>query len=523
MGYCKFCGSELKTNASFCSVCGAKIMDELDELAIRFLNGDQDAFSMIYSSTYSWVIKFISARVNSSDVEDCAQQAYLKLYKNIGLYSPQAGRFRPWFNTLLSNCCRDFYRSVARYNSRMESMYDEEDNEIEFVDPGITPEQYMEQKDIANIVGQVLSELNDNQRQCLMLYYIEGMKYQEIADTLDIPLNSVKSSINKGKAKAQTKLVEMEKRGVKLFNIAPFPLFIILLRSCDFSLFYSFAGVWSKFIGALAFTATTGAAGGAAMAGTGAGAMGFAGAQGGMAAGTVAGATAAGAYTMGGNGAAAVANTRAGVAGGQMINTGMQGSSYGAGYASIPTGPSGSAMGRSVASKAASTVGKKIATSIVGTSMAAALVVGGVEFKKLNDEKHYIGDFIETQHDDQLMSIAEFSEIAASAGNQYTENGSGTVNGQGTEASNTGAFYKKIYADKLNELIADYGDCKRIEYSKLRGKKDSILGTAIAAYTNEVTYTGLIFASMMDMDADGVDELVYAYRDGYNKKVEGYI
>jgi len=151
MKYCIYCGSEQIENESICHVCGAEVIDgieKLDELVIRYLKGENEAFSEIYSITYGWVIKYISARIDVCDVEDCAQQLYLKLYNNIEKYNPESGKFVSWFKTLLSNCCKDFYRSVSRYNLHTDSMYDEEGKEKEFVDPGITPEQYIELKDI---------------------------------------------------------------------------------------------------------------------------------------------------------------------------------------------------------------------------------------------------------------------------------------------------------------------------------------------------------------------------------------
>ncbi len=501
MKYCKECGSELRTKASFCSICGAKVIDELDELAIRFLNGDQDAFSEIYSRTYSWVIKYISARVNSCDVEDCAQQAYLKLYNNIGSYHPESGRFRPWFNTVLSNCCKDVYKSVARYNSHLESMYDEEDNEIEFVDPGISPEQYMEQQDIANILNQVLSELNDNQRQCLMLYYLEDMKYQEIADILDIPLNSVKSSINKGKAKAQTKLVEMEKRGVKLFNIAPFSFFIVLLRSCDFSAFYSFTGVWTQFINGLTAGTAAGTAAGAAAAGTS-----VAGTGGASSVGVGEGAASAGIMASGG-----------GVAGSTMGGE-VAGSSVGAAAAnSSVAGAKAGAVGSGTAKAAATVAGKSVAAKIaIGLSITALATTAAVAVIAIDKNK---------KEDKTTEITTEIStEVASVTTEEVTEEDT-------TEASTDVAVDDKTarynaFAEVLSKAENAYGVGEMIKVSELdfSGQQvdiNDLEAAGVCAYNS--TYKGVFYAKLLDFDNDGDEELLYLYRSGAGKYIYEHV
>ena len=69
--YCPSCGMEIDDNSRFCSTCGEKITDVLNDLGIRYKSGDQSAFQEIYDDTVSWVRSYVYNRVSSNNVEDC--------------------------------------------------------------------------------------------------------------------------------------------------------------------------------------------------------------------------------------------------------------------------------------------------------------------------------------------------------------------------------------------------------------------------------------------------------------------
>lgn len=67
-----------------------------------------------------------------------------------------------------------------------------------------------------------------------MMYYINGMSVKEIADMADVSENTIKSRLNYGRKKIEQKVLELEKRGTKLYGIAPVPFFLyLLLKDAD--------------------------------------------------------------------------------------------------------------------------------------------------------------------------------------------------------------------------------------------------------------------------------------------------
>lgn len=224
--YCSNCGMEIEDDSLYCTTCGEKVTDILNEMGIRYKNGDESAFREIYEDTVSWVRSYVYNRVSRDNVEDCMQQIYIKLYQNIGYFDESKGHFRTWFNTLIKNETIDFLRKYEKpQNKNVDSLYDDEDKIIDFVDPGMTPEDVMEKQEIANIMSEILSEISEEQRQCIMLHYMEGLKNKEIAEIYGISEGTVKSRISYGLKKIEAKVIIMEKQGTKLYSMSPLAFF----------------------------------------------------------------------------------------------------------------------------------------------------------------------------------------------------------------------------------------------------------------------------------------------------------
>ena len=75
----------------------------------------------------------------------------------------------------------------------------------------------------------MIDSLSDEQRFCIMMFYVEEMSVKEIAETLGVSENTVKSRLNYGRKNIKAQVLELEKRGTKLYAMAPLPFFLYLL------------------------------------------------------------------------------------------------------------------------------------------------------------------------------------------------------------------------------------------------------------------------------------------------------
>ncbi|MCR5667359.1 MAG: sigma-70 family RNA polymerase sigma factor [Eubacterium sp.] len=230
--YCRYCGEKNDDNVNFCMNCGKKLKDELSELGEKFKNGDENAFEQIYRKSEGWVKNYVYQRLASADVDDCMQQIYVKIFEHIDSY--KGGNFRAWMNTIVKNTVIDYVRVNKKYTENDVSLFSGEDDaplELESKDYESMPEEVIDQEETARLVRELIEELGEKHRTCLTLFYLEDMSISEIANLYGISEGTVKSRLNAGRKKLEDKVLALEKKGTKLYGLAPIPLFVWLLKS----------------------------------------------------------------------------------------------------------------------------------------------------------------------------------------------------------------------------------------------------------------------------------------------------
>ena len=76
------------------------------------------------------------------------------------------------------------------------------------MDPGERPEAYVVRQELGAIIQRGLATLPTEQRACVILSDIQGMSYDEIAETMDSSLGTVKSRLNRGRRKLRDYLTQ---------------------------------------------------------------------------------------------------------------------------------------------------------------------------------------------------------------------------------------------------------------------------------------------------------------------------
>jgi len=145
---------------------------------------------------------------NENEAEDISQEVFLKAYERFAELrnSPTAGG---WLKTVARNMSLNH---LSRYRGRWTFFSEifhrgneEEPHEIEFEAPE-NIEENVAQADRHQLVEQALQKLPPAQRVPLVLYHLEGMKYEEIAAKLKVSLGKVKTDIFRGREALRKKL-----------------------------------------------------------------------------------------------------------------------------------------------------------------------------------------------------------------------------------------------------------------------------------------------------------------------------
>lgn len=156
-----------------------------------FMRSYQD---MVYSTAYRLL-------ANHAEAEDISQEVFLKAYDHFDSIgdSPTAGG---WLKTVTTNRCLNH---LSRYRKRWRFFSDlrrEDDDAADFEStvpdelPDLAPGESADRKEL---LEQALAGLPRDQRVAVVLYHLDGMAYQDIADRLNISLSKVKTDIMRGR------------------------------------------------------------------------------------------------------------------------------------------------------------------------------------------------------------------------------------------------------------------------------------------------------------------------------------
>jgi RNA polymerase sigma-70 factor (ECF subfamily) len=147
---------------------------------------------------------------NQSDAEDLVQEAYAKAYRFWDKFE-SGSNCRAWLFKIMTNIFINEYRSKSR--SPVSVNVDEVDDyylykQIDYHDESDNPEQHLFSKIFDDDVKKAIEELPDDFKMVVVLSFLEGFSYQEIADITDLQLGTVKSRLHRGRKLLQKKLFD---------------------------------------------------------------------------------------------------------------------------------------------------------------------------------------------------------------------------------------------------------------------------------------------------------------------------
>src|SRR5688500_18847608 len=170
--------------------------DLADEQLVEMAVGqDPDAFGEIVRRWDRKIFALCFGMLTREDeARDAAQETFIAAYKNLGRFRGEA-KVSSWLHRIAVNQCLTVKR---RARTRSEEHISDENGESDriFVAPARTsPGNEAEQAERLNVVRQAVSALPTDLRQVVVMKEFEEMTFQEISDTLEIPLSTVKSRL----------------------------------------------------------------------------------------------------------------------------------------------------------------------------------------------------------------------------------------------------------------------------------------------------------------------------------------
>lgn len=194
---------------------------ELAQLVQKARQGDKKAQEGLYLATNS-AAYFVAMKITKDEEEslDIVSDSYIKAFASLDKLENDE-KFPAWFNQIVANRCRDYLKK-AKPMHLSDMTEDGEDFELEDID-GEIPDELLENKDVIECVRKVVERLPEEQRMCVILRYYDEMSLQEIADTLEVSLGTVKSRLSRASKKMRDEIERLEKEENKKFRcIIPF-------------------------------------------------------------------------------------------------------------------------------------------------------------------------------------------------------------------------------------------------------------------------------------------------------------
>jgi len=168
------------------------------ELVARVQRGDKRAFDLLVLKYQRKIMRLLSRMIRDpGDIEDVAQEAFIKAYRALPQFRGESA-FYTWLYRIAINTARNWQAASARRPSVpnvTETQDGETFSQIDNLTDISTPESLMASRQIVETVNAAIAALPEELRTAIILREIEGMSYEDIAQTMECPIGTVRSRI----------------------------------------------------------------------------------------------------------------------------------------------------------------------------------------------------------------------------------------------------------------------------------------------------------------------------------------
>jgi len=173
-----------------------------ETLLVQYREGRRDAFVVLLeryrNDLMHFLIRFLNSRAAADDV---FQETFLQVHLAADSFDSDR-RFKPWLFTIAANKARDHHRRQKRRSavSLATPIGDSDGREAQMIDllesDDINPDSGLMGEELQACVKQVVDGMPAHYREILLLSYFQRLSYNQISETLSIPLGTVKSRLH---------------------------------------------------------------------------------------------------------------------------------------------------------------------------------------------------------------------------------------------------------------------------------------------------------------------------------------
>jgi RNA polymerase sigma-70 factor (ECF subfamily) len=168
------------------------------QLVQRVQRGEKAAFDLLVVKYQRKIFRLLSRLIRDpAEVEDVAQEAFIKAYRALPNFRGDSA-FYTWLYRIAINTAKNWLVSQGR---RAPTSTEADIEEAETFDDGEqlrdlnTPDSMLLTKQVADAVNRAIEQLPEDLRTAIVLRELEGLSYEEIAETMNCPIGTVRSRI----------------------------------------------------------------------------------------------------------------------------------------------------------------------------------------------------------------------------------------------------------------------------------------------------------------------------------------
>lgn len=159
------------------------------------IQGEERAFEAIYRAYFGFVSN-VSYRIvkTKEETEEVCQEVFMTIYRKLYTFSRKSS-LKTWIYRVTINCAIRYSQRKSKERKGMVE-YDEGAFEDSIQNDA---RDKIDNQENEKLVSRLLDSLSLEQRTCIILRSIEGLSYKDIASTLKIPINTVRSRIKRAR------------------------------------------------------------------------------------------------------------------------------------------------------------------------------------------------------------------------------------------------------------------------------------------------------------------------------------
>lgn len=161
-----------------------------EQLVRRAQLGEKEAFAelvvLFQKKVFSLAYGFFP---NREDALEIVQETFMRIYEKIGAYRPGQS-LQGWIYRLARNLCVDYYRKYGRKGKLVSGFDQVPERQLASAESSMSA---WESRRVAAAIDRAVTGLSPRQREVFILKYRQGMKLQQVAETMDVSIGTVKS------------------------------------------------------------------------------------------------------------------------------------------------------------------------------------------------------------------------------------------------------------------------------------------------------------------------------------------